>query len=454
MTTTVMAHIRLVRIKVLTVVAALIGWLPAAHADWLEFRGSDANGHANTSSLPSRWSETENVSWKTAIAGRGWSSPVVAGDSIWLTTAVETTYTEAEKEEYRKEKLKGNPLAKEMEILKSISLVAIEVDLASGKVLKEIPLTAVDDPPSVHSLNSFASPTPIWSQGKLFCHFGSFGTFCVDTKLGKIDWSQKLVINHSVGPGSSPVLFGELLIIPCDGTDEQYVIALNRKTGETVWKTPRPDLTEAIGEMRKSFCTPLLIQVDGQDQVVIPGARWIISYDPQTGAELWKLFHGDGFSVAPRPVFASGAVYFSTGYMVPQLIAVSVDGSGDVTTTHQKWAIKRQVPTMPSPIVVGSSLFFVSDQGVATCADLESGKQLGQRRLGGNFSASPIVAGDKLYFSNRDGITYVVAATPELNEIATNQLDGQLMASPAVAGKSLILRTDKHLYRIAEKGSK
>ena len=422
----------------------------AIAADWPQFRGPDGNGVVTGASLPTQWSETENIVWKTEIPGRGWSSPVIGNGLIWVTTATEEKLTEAEAEKIRAAKLAGNFLKDQMDIVGKIVLKAIAVDATTGKQVQDVTLFEVVNPDPVHQLNSFSSPTPVLTNEGLYCHFGTYGTAAVDLSSGKIRWTTQLKIEHSVGPGSSPVVYENLLIVPCDGVDVQYVTALDLRTGKEVWKTDRPEMSGSLGEMHKSFCTPIVVSQEGADQVVVVGAQWVVAYEPMTGKEVWRLRHGEGFSVTPRPVVGNGLVYFSTGYMLPHMLAVKLGGRGDVSKSHLAWAVKKQVPTMPSPVLVGKDLYFVSDLGVANCVDGVSGKVLWSERIEGNYSASPIVADGRIYFSSREGLVTVVEAGPKYQEVATNKLDGQLMASPAVVDNSLVLRTQSHLYRIGQ----
>lgn len=419
-------------------------------AEWKQFRGPDGQGHADVKHLPLKWSETENVQWKAAIPGRGWSSPVFADDTIWLTTAIEAPLEGEALEAARKEKLGGNPMAKQMSLVGSVSLRSISIDATTGAVRSNVELLTVKNPPAIHTLNSYASPTPVLDGNLLLCHFGELGTACLDIYTGKVLWSAKLPAAHAVGAGSSPVVAGDLIIIPCDGTDQQYVVGLNKRTGEQAWKTPRPKMTGLIGDFHKAYSSPLLVTAAGRQQVIIPGAQWVAAYDPANGHEIWRVRHGDGFSNVPAPVVAKDLVCICTGFMQPQLIAIRMDGEGDVTKSHVAWKIPKSIPTMPSPIVVDNQIYVVTDQGVATCANAETGEVVWTKRLGGNYSASPLAAAGRIYFSNREGATTVIRPGKEYEELAINTLDGQHMASPAVFDESLLLRTNTHLYRITQ----
>ena len=417
-----------------------------AESTWPEFRGPGGQGISTEKNLPLTWSETENIRWKTPIQGTGWSSPVVADGKIWLTTA---TVVEATEEE-RAAKVAGAQLADQMTAARTVTLWANEIDLASGSVLLEIKLLDVEEPLPIHSLNSYASPTPILQDGRLYCHFGDYGTICLDLKTGKQLWQQRLTLDHRVGPGSSPALWKDLLIIPCDGADVQYIVALDKNTGQTVWRVDRPPIRETNGEFRKSYSTPLVIEVNGEEQVVIPGSQWCIAYEPRTGKEIWRVDHGRGFSLVPRPVFDGNLLYFCTGYMSDRLLAIRPDGKGDVTETHIAWEKSKQIPMMPSPLVTGNRLYTMSDGGIACCFDAGTGEEKWRARIDGRYSSSPICADGRIYIANHAGLTTVFPASDEFEKLAENRLDGQLMASPVPVDGSLLLRTGTHLYRVGK----
>jgi outer membrane protein assembly factor BamB len=246
------------------------------------------------------------------------------------------------------------------------------------------------------------------------------------------------------------VLWRDFLVLPCDGVDRQFVVALDKRTGKVAWRTLRPSI-QAEGKHRRAFSTPLVILHRGDEQLVVPGAQWVCAYDPGTGRELWRVNVGAGsHATIPRPVFHDGLVYVCTGYMKPQLWAIRAGGSGDVTDSHVVWKHTKQVPEISSPIVANNDLYFVSSLGVLTCLDAKSGKEHWQQRLGGNFTASPIAADGKLYFTSQEGITTIVQAGGKYVELGRNQLIGQSMASPAIAGEALLFRADRTLYCVGQ----
>jgi outer membrane protein assembly factor BamB len=407
--------------------AALIAFAATRSAqagdNWPQFRGPDGQGHAEAAQLPLTWSETEHVRWKTPIHDRGWSSLVVWSNQVWLTTAT--------------------PDGKK--------LYAICIDLATGRILRDIKLFDVENPADTRQYNSYASPTPAIEEGRIYVHFGSYGTACLDTASGKKLWERRdLPCNHFRGPGSSPVIFENLLLLDFDGFDYQYVVALDKETGETVWKTDRTvDYGTTDGDMKKSFSTPLMIEVAGRWQMISPCSKAALAYDPRTGKELWRIRH-TGYSSAARPVFDDGLLLINTGFGKADLLAVRPDGEGDVTKTHVVWKATKGIGSKPSPVVVDGLVFVVTDGGVATCLDLKTGKEVWNHRLGGEFSASPIATAGRVYFCNENGKTTVVKAARDYEELAVNTLDDGCKASPAALGNSLILRTKQALYRIDE----
>jgi outer membrane protein assembly factor BamB len=394
-----------------------LGAVPSAAQEWPEFRGPGGQGHAGDGAVPLEWSETKNVAWKTPIKGLGWSSPVVAGGKVWLTTAVEE---------------------------RGISLRLLGFDVASGKEVVNVEVfKVVSIRGEINPKNSWASPTPIVDGDRIYVHFGADGTAAVSTS-GTVLWKQKFDYQSQHGAGGSPVVYGDLLIFSCDGSDAAFVIALDKQSGKVKWKTSRRFPAD------QAYTTPLVIRVGEQDQLVSVGAYRAAAYDPLNGKEIWRVSYADGFSNVPRPVYAHGLVYIATGFQQPSLLAVRADGTGDVTKTHTAWKLSRGAPLTPSPLVVGDELYVVTDGGIATCLDARTGAAIWQQRLGGTYSASPVFAGGSIYFAAEQGVTTVIAPGKEFRRLATNRLDGGLLASMAVSNGSLFLRTDSHLYRIME----
>ncbi len=416
---------------------------------WPQFRGPRGDGIAVGQSPPVKFGESQNVTWRTELPGRGWSSPVIADGVIWVTTAVERAPDEQERIELLRKTDNEEKQFNNLAIAKAVELKLLAVDLKSGSLLQTIDLAVVEEPDAIHSLNSYASPTPVIDGDRIYGHFGTFGTFAVDRRSREVLWQRVLPLQHAVGPGSSPLIDGERLVLIQDGVERQYVTALDKRTGETLWETDRPEMEAPSGDMKKSYCTPItLADANGRRQLICMGSQWLVSYNPESGSEHWRLYHGKGFSVVPRPVHDDGVIYFATGFGKPQLWAARVDGSGEVTDSHVEWTVTKGIPAKPSPLLHKGLIYVVDDNGVATCFDAEDGSEVWKRRLGGNVSASPILAGGHLYFGNHDGEVFVIEPGREFSQVAVNQLDGQIMASPAVVDDALIIRTAPALYRI------
>jgi outer membrane protein assembly factor BamB len=404
----------------------------AAAENWPQFRGPTGDGQSDATALPLKFSDTEKVKWKTAIHGKGWSSPVIWSAQVWLTTATED----------------------------GTALSVLCVDKESGKVLRDEVLFRVATPQFCHKFNSYASPTPVIEEGRVYVTFGSPGTACLDTKTGAKIWERTdFVCNHYRGAGSSPILWGDLLLMNFDGSDHQFVVALDKKTGKTVWETKRSvdfqDLDKegkptGEGDFRKAFATPTIIQHAGKPILLSSGAKAHYAYDPATGRELWRFEELAQHSASTRPVVGHGLAYFQTGFSKGQLLAVKLGGSGVLKEEDLAWRQKKSVPNKPSMILGGDLLFMIDDGGIASCVDAKTGAPRWTERVGGNMSASPIHAAGRIYVGNEEGKVSVVALAPEFQLLAENQFPDGFMASPAVSGKALYLRSKTHLYRVEE----
>jgi outer membrane protein assembly factor BamB len=392
--------------------------------DWREFRGPTGQGLYDGKNLPLEWSTTKNVAWKTPIAGHGWSSPIVLDGRVYLTTAVPIPET------------------------KDISLSALCVDAANGKILWQKEVFLQDGKaPKIHGKNSHASPTPLTDGKRLYVHFGHQGAACLDLD-GSIVWKNT---EHKYAPvhgnGGTPILADNKIVFSADGGNTQNVIALDKTTGKTAWKTPR----KVTASKKFSFSTPLLIDVKGKPQIISPGPGAVIAYDPKDGHEIWRANYGEGYSVIPRPVYGHGMIFISSGYDSPVVYAIKVDGQGDVTTTHVAWKITKGAPHAPSMLLVGDELYAVSDRGLASCLDAKTGKVHWQQNVGRAFSASPSFADGKIYFQSEEGKTTVVRAAKKFEVLATSEVGERTFASYAFADGAIYLRTETLLYRIQSK---
>lgn len=406
---------------------------------WPQFRGPYGNGivvqESTEKGLPLQWSETENVTWKTEIPFRGWSTPVVLNGQIWLTTAT----------------MDGH------------DFYVLCVDAATGEIRFNEKLFHADNPEELgNEVNSYASPSPVIVPGRVYVHFGSYGTACLDTKDCTTIWERNdLPCRHYRGPGSSPFLFENLLILTFDGADVQYLTALDTDTGETVWKTDRTadwqDLDEQgmpvrEGDFRKAFTTPCVVEAGGIPLLISPGAYGAFAYNARTGEEVWKT-HNGAYSPSMSPIQGNGLVYLTTGRGTAKALwAMRPDGQGDVTESHVAWKLEgKLVPEEPSPILLDGLLYIISNDGAVTCMESDSGTQVWSERIGGNYMASPICANGYLYFCSVQGRSTVLKAGRAFERVAVNKLDEGCLASPSVDGNALFLRTKTHLYRIENK---
>ena len=415
--------------------AALLPIGTAPGQDWPAYRGPDGQGHASGKKLPVEWGEDKNIAWKLPLDGKAWSSPVVWGDRIWVTNANE----------------------------KGTKLSVVCVDRKSGRKLYDKELHEVAEPQFCHAFNSYASPTPVLEDGLVYLTFGSPYTACLRMEDGSVVWERTdFVCDHFRGAGSSPILYKDLFILPFDGADHQFVAALDKKTGKTVWQTKRSvdyqDLDangkpKRDGDMRKAYATPIIMTVDGRDLLISVGSMAIYAYEPETGKEVWRAETIGVHSASCRPVTDGGMVFATMGFSKGQLVAIKPDGKGNVTDSHVAWRHTKAVPKKPSPILADGLLYLIDDKGIASCLEAETGKEVWAGRIGGNFSASPILVDDRIYLFDEDGVGTVIATGRSFKQLAQSELDAGCMATPAVSGDLLLVRTKKALYAIREGGS-
>jgi glucose dehydrogenase len=307
-------------------------------------------------------------------------------------------------------------------------------------------------------MNCYATPSPLIEPGRVYVHFGRFGTACLDTSTGKTIWKREdIQCRHYRGASSSLIAFKKLLILTMDGVDVQYLLALDKQSGKTVWRTDRsvawndenvPGPMARDGDLRKAHSTPLIVSASGKPVMLSAGAKAAYGYDPQTGKELWRVQYPD-WSTAPRPVFDRDLAFFVTGLNKRVLLAVKTGGQGDITETHVAWKLDRHVGVYASPIVVDGLLYTAAEENYVTCIEAATGDVVWTEGIGGRYAASPIYADGRLYFFNQQGTTTVLKPGRTFSVLATNTLANGFMASPAVADNAFILRTKTHLYRIA-----
>ncbi len=400
--------------------------LPARAADaWPQFRGPAGDGIAAETNVPLQWDQETNIRWRTELPGQGWSSPVIGEGIVYVSAAIN-----------RDAAADGD-----------YDLALILVDQGSGEILRVSKLIEQDgdSSPAIHKKNSHASPTPLLAGEFVFVHFGHQGTACTD-RQGNVLWVNR---DHSFNPvhgnGGSPVLVGQRLIFTCDGGDEAYVLALDAQTGREVWRTPRP--VEA--KQKFSFATPAVIDSEEGSLVVAPGSDCVMALHPGSGEIRWWVRY-NGYSVVPKPVLSGERVLVATGFGPTKLLAIRTGGSGEVTASHVDWEVDKGIPKTPSVLAHEGLVYLVSDDGLALCIDSESGEVVWRGRLGGNYSASPVLVGDRIYFSSEQGVTTVIRTGREFDKLASNDLQEATLASPAVADGAIFIRTDKALYRIQE----
>lgn len=412
---------------------------------WNQFRGPHANGTSEATGLPLQFAEgSPEIVWKTSVSGRAWSSPVVWGNQIWVTNAPEIINPEGATNQ--------DSFSKGARPLETpIRLSAVCLDLETGKVIHDITVTEVFEPQYTHPTNSYASPTPFVEEGRVYVHFGTYGTACIDTATGEKIWeNHELECHHWRGPGSSPIVHGDLIFLTFDGYDKQFIAALNKRTGKLVWKRDRDiDYGTDNGDRKKAYSTPQIVDAGGREVLVSPFAMATTAYAPKTGEPVWTVFHG-GMNAGSRPIFGNGLVYISAGSGADSLIAVDPKGIGDISDSHIRWRAGRMVPKRPSQVLAGKHYFMMEDGGVCSCLDAMTGEVLWAKRVSGSYWSSPVYANGYLYCCSQDGKVAVVKAGESFELIHETTFDDGFTASPAVAGDSLILRSHSHLYRIAK----
>ncbi len=429
--------------------ALMLGVFPVLCADhWPQFRGPTGDGHSTAKNLPVTWTETEHVRWKTPIHDKGWSSPVIWGNEIWLTTA--TTNGSA--------------------------LYVLTLDKTTGKIIRDVKLFDAQQPDLWMRYNSYASPTPVIEEERVYVTFGEAGTACLDRKTGKVIWERRdLKCNHYRGAGSSPILHGNLFILHFDGSDDQFVVALDKRTGKDVWKTQRsvdfkdimPDgKPKAEGDLRKAYGTPQIVTIEGRTVMLSSGAKALYAYDPSNGKELWQVemqpFHSSG----ARPLFGHGLVFCQTGFsrghylaIKPPPVATWKPGNVYEATPNSEpepgkaqvvWRLTKGVPETPTPVLAGDLLMIVDNNGFASGVEAKTGNVLWSERLLKAVYASPILVEGRVYACDREGNTAVFEAGRQFKLLGQSKLEGSIEASPAAVGDALFIRTSNALYCIGK----
>ncbi len=407
----------------ISVFSVILSIVTLALADWPEFHGPNGSGIAPDAQPPIIWSATRNITWSTPIPGSGWSSPVISHGKIYLTAATVT----------------GDTLQ---------ALRVLCVDMTTGAIDWDQPVFGPSDKAVKHTKNSHASSSVIVADNRIYAHFGYLGTACLDP-AGAILWtSDQLYYDPMHGNGGSPVIFDDKLIFHCDAKTDPYIAALDTHTGNVAWRTPRGPVK---ARNKFSFCTPILVPVAGQTQLISPASGAVFACDPATGRELWRFDYGNGYSVTPRPVTGHGLVFVSSGFGDDTIYAIRPGGSGNVTSSHLAWKNKGDAPNTPSLLLVGDELYYVADTGKMSCVDARTGKPHWQQRVAGKYSSSPVCADGRIYITNESGLTSVLKAGPAFQLLAENDLAETTYATPALAANALFIRTESKLYRIENK---
>jgi outer membrane protein assembly factor BamB len=399
----------------------------AQQVNWTHFRGTNLDGISKDQNPPTTWNDSLNIIWKSKINGKGWSSPVVYGDQVWVTSASED--------------------GKQM--------FGICLNSKSGKELFNIKLFEPGTTFPKHDINTFASPTPCIEKEFVYFHFGTYGTACVKTKDGSVVWKRSdLNCDHVQGPGSSPIIYKNLLILHLEGVDAQYIVALDKTSGKTIWKKDRPkdcyDKLVPIG--KKAYITPIIINVKGKDLLISNGSAACIAYNPETGEEVWRVIQGEDSTIS-MPFFENGLVYFYTSFVTPksgeqycELMAVDPSGTGDITKTHIIWRLKSPVLQLLTPVIKNGLIYTVDSKNNLYCLDAKTGTGIYSKRLTGKYNSSPVYSGGKIYFTSTNGETIIIKEGRKFEVISRNKLKGEVFATPALVNNTIIIRAGSNLY--------
>jgi len=396
---------------------------------WTHFRGNQLHGISEASHMPLHWDDSLNVAWKYPVPGKGWSSPLVLEGQVWLTTA--------DKE--------------------SRQMRALCLDDKDGALLHDILLFQPDSLYRIHAVNSYATPTGALESGRAYLHFGRYGTACLDSQSGKVLWKRTdLQCEHIQGPGSSLLIHDDKLIVHMEGSDVQYLLALDKKSGETIWRVDRPrEVYDALGYIgKKAYITPIVMEVNGRELLISNGSAACIAYDIATGEEVWRWVYGEDSTIS-MPVAYGGLVYFYTGFETDShgeriALLVALDPGGKGTLGDQEVVWKRESPILQllTPVIAEGRLYTVDSKGIMWCLDASSGEEIWSQRMKGKFHSSPVLADGKLYVSSTRGYTYVMKEGTEALQLAENKVDGEIWATPAALDGTLLLRSSKYLYKI------
>jgi outer membrane protein assembly factor BamB len=422
-------------------------------ADWTNWRGPNANGVAPDKTLPLRWSATENVAWKAAIAGAGVSTPIVSGDRVYVTSQlgagvrregnhprlVQGADAEAQGERALTVDKAADP---------SRTIFVVEAfNRATGARLWERRIEASGDLTPVHDKHNLATPSPVTDGKLVFAWFGTGQLVALD-RSGAVVWERHLAKENGAfdiqwGHGSSPALHGDLLILLCDQPARSYLLAVDKATGKDRWKTDR-------GQGRASYSTPVVVEGAFGAEIIVNSTERVDAYDARTGAFLWHTAESSRFAV-PSPVFHNGVIYLSRGYRSGPYMAIKPGGRGDVSTSQTVWKVPTGAPYCSSLLYYDNIVYMANDVGVLTAVDAATGARVWQERVDGVFSASPVAGAGHVYFLGEGGETVVLKAgakdrAPAI--VARNSIGERAVASPAISNGQIFIRTDRHVFAI------
>jgi len=429
---------------------------PRALAEnWPQWRGPSGDGISSDSALPTRWSENENIEWQASLAGIGVSSPITWGDMVFVTSqmgripvaaGMQPQLARDDQELAKQENPIGGRSDQANEEGTEILLIVEAFRRSNGSRLWEYRAQATGEFPQLHEKHNLATPTPVTDGKLIYAWFGSGQLFALDMN-GKLAWTRNIgkeyfPFNTRWGHGSSPALYKDMIILPCYHSENSYLLALDKNTGEERWKVDR-------GKDNVSHCTPLIIQSPAGEELIINAHDRIEAFDPASGELLW--FAGSQRQTPiPSPVFHNGIIYMVRGYRNSDFLAIRPGGRGDVTSSNILWRTKSGASYVPSILYYDGLIYVTNEVGIVTCADAETGKTVWKQRLGGIFFASPVAGDGKVYIVSETGETFVIGAGREAKILATNNLDKRILASPAISDGKLFLRSDGTLFCIGE----
>jgi len=425
-----------------------ITWCGDAVAHWPSFRGPLGTGAAPQSDPPAEWSETKNVKWKTAIPGRGHGSPIVWGDVICITSAVPEGGGDAALVEDRGRG--GRPGLPSIGTDRVHEFTVMAFERGTGRIIWKRTVLKEKPGERTHAHGSWASASPVTDGEHVYAYFGSYGIYCLDMK-GNVKWGKRLgrmQTRASFGEGSSPALHGDKLIVIQDHEGDSFIVVLDKKTGEEVWRKERDEPT--------SWSTPLVIEKNGVAQVITNATRTVRSYDLADGKTIWTC-SGMTLNVVPTPVYADDMVFVMSGFRGAALRAIKLsEAKGNIDSTKAiVWSLDRYTPYTPSPVLHDGLLhFFEGNTATVSCYDAKTGKEHYVRKKiedMGTIYASPVVGGGRLYIVGKSGTTFVIGHSKERKRIARNVLKDSFSATPAIVGRDMILRGEKNLYCLSEK---